>query len=138
MISSAMLTTSPAALANGSSSGAGTTDLALLMVAGVVVAAVALYLLPSIVAASRHAPNIGSVVAINVLLGWSFAGWVAAFALALHRTRPTPPRSWEASSATFVSLAPGWHPDPLRADRLRFFDGTRWSDDTVGAPAPPA
>lgn len=32
---------------------------------------------------------------------------------------------------------PGWFPDPLHANRLRWFDGTEWSDHTIEAPAPP-
>lgn len=28
-----------------------------------------------------------------------------------------------------IELLEGWYPDPLNPDRLRFFDGSKWSDD---------
>ena len=40
--------------------------------------ALALYLLPSIIAAQRNAPRLVGIVALNVLAGWSIIGWVAA------------------------------------------------------------
>jgi hypothetical protein len=48
-----------------------------------------LYLLPTIIAVSRKVPNIGSVVVINVFLGWTFVGWVVALAMAA-RSRSAP------------------------------------------------
>ncbi len=38
--------------------------------------------LPSIVAVRRGVRNVGSVIVINFLLGWTLIGWVVAFALA--------------------------------------------------------
>jgi len=32
---------------------------------------------------------------------------------------------------------PGWHPDPLLANTMRFWDGTNWTDQTAPAPAKP-
>jgi hypothetical protein len=46
--------------------------------------AAALYLLPVLVAWGRRVPDIGSVAVINILLGWTLVGWVAALALALR------------------------------------------------------
>lgn len=46
-----------------------------------------LYFAPSIVGAGRHVPNIGSIVVINVFLGWTVIGWVVALAMAA-RTVP--------------------------------------------------
>ena len=43
-----------------------------------------LYFLPSIVGAVRKVPNIGSVIVINVFLGWTFVGWVVALAMAVR------------------------------------------------------
>ena len=43
---------------------------------------IGLYLVPTIVAAIRQVPNIGSVIVINVFLGWSVIGWVIALAMA--------------------------------------------------------
>lgn len=45
---------------------------------------VALYLVPVMVAVARHAPDIGAIAVINVLLGWTFVGWVLALALAMR------------------------------------------------------
>jgi hypothetical protein len=56
---------------------------------GVVLVALALYFIPSIVAAVRKVPNLGSVVVINLFLGWTFIGWVVALAMA---ARSVPPR----------------------------------------------
>ena len=55
----------------------------------VVLAACALYMAPTIVAIARRVPNVGSVAAINLLLGWSLVGWAMSWALAL-RSRPQP------------------------------------------------
>lgn len=41
-----------------------------------------LYFVPTIVAACRDA-HVGSVAVVNVLLGWTFIGWVVAFAMAM-------------------------------------------------------
>jgi len=38
----------------------------------------ALYLLPTIIAAARGKRKIVGIVLLNVLLGWTFIGWVAA------------------------------------------------------------
>jgi hypothetical protein len=49
-------------------------------VAGIFIFAVALflYLLPTIVAVGRGHHNAGPIVVINLLLGWTFLGWIAA------------------------------------------------------------
>jgi hypothetical protein len=51
-------------------------------------AAVPLYCLPMIIAHRRSAPDRGSVTVINVFLGWTYVGWVAALALAARDRRP--------------------------------------------------
>jgi len=40
------------------------------------------YFLPSIVAYQRHNLNSGGVLVVNLLLGWTFLGWIIAFAMA--------------------------------------------------------
>ena len=37
---------------------------------------VVVYFVPTIVGSDRKVPNIGSIVAINVFLGWTLIGWV--------------------------------------------------------------
>lgn len=50
--------------------------LALLLIAG-------LYFLPALVASSRQKRNAGAIFAFNLLLGWTFVGWVLALVWAL-------------------------------------------------------
>ena len=57
----------------------------LIMLAGLI-----LYFVPVIVAlARRHVPHLGSVIVVNVFLGWTVVGWVVALAMAC-RSRPQP------------------------------------------------
>jgi hypothetical protein len=56
-----------------------------------VLACGALYLLPLLIGLTRRVPDIGSVAAINVLLGWTLLGWAAALAMALRSHHPAPP-----------------------------------------------
>jgi hypothetical protein len=46
------------------------------------IAVIAAYWTPSLVAGIRHVPNSGSVVVINLFLGWTLVGWVVALAMA--------------------------------------------------------
>jgi len=46
-----------------------------------------LYFLPSVVAVARKTTHQGSVVVINVFLGWTFVGWVVALAMACRTNR---------------------------------------------------
>src|SRR5215207_5415054 len=94
---------------------------ALLLFAAVVVIAAALYLLPTIVAAIRGARDLGSVAAVNILLGWSLVGWAVAWALAL-RDRPA------AAQHAGLAAPAGWYPDPVAPSRLRYWTGSCWSD----------
>ena len=55
----------------------------------VVLILVALYFVPTFIAAMRHHNNVVAIGALNFLLGWSFIGWVAAFVWAL--TSPSSP-----------------------------------------------
>lgn len=56
---------------------------------------VGMYLLPTLVAVKRAVPDRGSVAVINVLLGWSFMGWVVALALAFRSRAARPPSNPE-------------------------------------------
>jgi hypothetical protein len=51
------------------------------------VVGLALWLLPTIVAFSRHARRLPLVVALNLLLAWTIIGWIAAFILAFGPRR---------------------------------------------------
>lgn len=52
--------------------------------ADLALATAALYLLPALIGWVRRVPAMGSVVAINVLLGWTLIGWLAALAIVLR------------------------------------------------------
>jgi hypothetical protein len=52
---------------------------------------VAMYFLPTVIAAARKARHLGAVIVINLFLGWTFVGWVVALALAVASTSRTPP-----------------------------------------------
>jgi hypothetical protein len=47
--------------------------------------AVAAYMLPTVVAWLRHAPDIAAVMIINLTLGWTVLGWWAALVLSLRK-----------------------------------------------------
>jgi len=50
------------------------TLIGLTVVTMLVVAGVAAYLLPTLVAVLRHAPDLAAVIVINILLGWCVLG----------------------------------------------------------------
>lgn len=58
------------------------------LIASLIVAGLAMYLLPAIIAWHRHALDLATVI-VNVALGWTFLGWI--FALALATRRPAQP-----------------------------------------------
>jgi len=61
------------------------------LLGSITVALIGLYLLPVLLAWARHVPDVGSVAVINILLGWTLAGWVVALALALRSSVPPNP-----------------------------------------------
>ena len=48
-----------------------------------VVVGLALYFLPTIIAMTRHTTKVLLVALVNLLLGWSLIGWVAALVMAV-------------------------------------------------------
>jgi uncharacterized membrane protein len=64
---------------------------AAVVVTDIIAVSLAFYLLPVIIACIRRVPDIGVVAVINVLLGWTLAGWVVALALALRSSRYVSP-----------------------------------------------
>ena len=46
---------------------------------------ICLYMLPTIVAISAHRTNAGAIATLNVLLGWTFIGWVVALVWAMTK-----------------------------------------------------
>jgi hypothetical protein len=52
-----------------------------------ILAFIAAYFAPTITALARKVPNRGSVIVVNLLLGWTVVGWVVALAMAC-RSKP--------------------------------------------------
>jgi hypothetical protein len=77
----------------------------------------ALYLLPCLIGYARRAPDLAVIAVINILLGWTFIGWVVALALAFRSAPPGPPpptaggAGWAQQSGP-PALRPG-SPPPL-------------------------
>ena len=61
-----------------------------IFVVAVIGVTVACYLLPTLIGWARHVPHIGSIAAINILLGWTLAGWAVALAMALRSVSNAP------------------------------------------------
>lgn len=66
----------------------------------------ALYLLPTIEAFSRKHENAGSVALLNVFLGWTFLGWVAAYIWAFKQPTAVTIVQPEGSAITTRSEVP--------------------------------
>ena len=43
----------------------------------------AIYFLPAFIASLRKKRQVGAILALNILLGWTFTGWVVALVMAL-------------------------------------------------------
>jgi hypothetical protein len=48
----------------------------------------AAYFLPLLIATKRNHHQTGAIAVINILLGWTFIGWVIALAMASSAVRP--------------------------------------------------
>lgn len=65
---------------------------------------VAVYFLPSLVAAARQTHNVTGIFLLNLFLGWTGIGWIIALLLAIASSPchyhpywycpPPPPRRW--------------------------------------------
>lgn len=92
-----------------------------------IVAAIALYLLPTIVAHRRKAMNRGSVTVINILLGWTLLGWVISLAMAMGRSEAQEAALHRPQMAPGQTMAAGWYPDPEDRAYVRWWDGFQWN-----------
>ncbi|MCJ8207699.1 superinfection immunity protein [Pseudomonas sp. RGM2987] len=67
--------------------GSGTNNIAMIATIVFFPCAIAMYFYPAICAMGEH-PRSAAIFALNLLAGWTFVGWIAAFVWAL--SRPTP------------------------------------------------
>ena len=95
--------------------------LTVIVLTGLAAASAALYLLPVLIGRARRVPDLGAVVVVNVLLGWTFIGWAAALAMALAPSRPAVP---------VIQVVENLPPSPPPAPDQR---GAGWA----GPPGPP-
>jgi hypothetical protein len=90
---------------------------AVVVLIAVVAACSALYLLPVLIGWARHAPDLAAIVVIDLALGWTFAGWVIALALALRSAYPAAP-----AIHVVQNLAPApptdWRGNPIAPRQL--------------------
>lgn len=56
------------------------------------VIALAVYFVPSFIAVNRNKRNKNAIFALNLLLGWTFVGWVVALVWSLMQDPPTEDR----------------------------------------------
>ena len=79
---------------------------------------IGLYFLPSIVAHNRGVSSVGSIVVINLFLGWTFIGWVVALAMAMRTPPPGSRPQWPVPGQTAQPPMhpPAMHPPPPQQD----------------------
>ena len=53
----------------------------------VVLIILVLYIIPSVIGMLRGHHNKAAIIAVNLLLGWTFIGWVVAFVWSVTATR---------------------------------------------------
>lgn len=95
-------------------------DAAVVVIAWVLAVLSGFYMLPWAIAATRGRSNHGMIALVNVLLGWTFIGWVVALVMACqsHAVISGP-------RASFPANPPGWYPSPQGGQE--FWDGVRWT-----------
>lgn len=110
-----------------------TTDAAAGALAIYVIVGIALYFLPTMVAVARHYRSTGSVVVINLLLGWTLIGWVVALALAFGSNQRETQVVVYAQGSGYPGLAPvpATHMSP---DGRFWWDGAAWRDASTSVP----
>jgi hypothetical protein len=95
------------------------------------------YMLPWAVAVMRGRSNLAAIGLINLLLGWTFIGWVVALVMACQShqlvgggtttivvSNLAPAHQVAAPS---VSPAAGWYPAP-DSNGQQYWDGVHWTE----------
>ncbi len=113
---------------------AGITAAGVLVVIFGVVVGIGVYMLPTIIGSIRKVVNVGSVFAVNLLLGWTLIGWAVALAMALRTNPPYayPPHAYPQAQQYPPQNGPppDWYPDPQGGPNLRWWNGTQWTEHT--------
>ena len=120
--------------------------------AGMFFVGLCLYLLPSIAGAGRKVVDLGTVLVVNILLGWTGIGWVVALAFAMRTPVPQVElvgtsnalRIPNASSNQAFEVRQPPPPDLYRQapdGPVRWWDGSEWgpwyaADSPSGATTP--
>lgn len=96
-----------------------------------------LYFIPTIVGVDRQVVDLGSVVTINVLLGWTVIGWIVALAMAMRTSVEKAEISQRSAVREEAGISPGavspsrqlplpgWYREAEGGPR-RWWDGTQW------------
>ncbi len=84
----------------------------------VLIIALIFYFLPTFIAERSKHLNAGAIFVLNLLLGWTFIGWVAALVWACTNN-PRTKRVAEVSPATLLA-------DPSREEYAEFAEYQRW------------
>jgi len=92
------------------------------------------YFLPWAVAASRQKSNTLAIALVNLLLGWTFVGWVVALVMAcMAEPQAVTAFAYAAATPSFQQglggPAAGWYPDGSGV--RQYWDGTRWTGHTA-------
>jgi Superinfection immunity protein len=82
--------------------------------AGLTSALLVLYLSPLVVGWVRRTPQIGVIAVINILLGWTLIGWLAALAMAFRSMPPPGPPQAPPPTAGSAGWAQHLGPPALR------------------------
>lgn len=84
------------------------------MVFLVALVAIAFYFLPALVASHRKHPNTNAITVLNLLLGWSLIGWVAAlvWACSAFRADVSAPKDAAARACPYCA-------EPIKAAAIK-------------------
>jgi len=94
------------------------------------------YMLPWAIAASRGKSNHGAIAIINLLLGWTLIGWVAALVMACGAHQASAagyvlavqgPQQYGTIAPPAAAPPPGWYPAPEGLGQ-RYWDGHAWTE----------
>lgn len=61
-------------------------DFDVILVIAIVTGALLFYFIPSFIASNRKHKSKGGIIALNILMGWTFLGWVIALVWSLSYT----------------------------------------------------